>query len=269
MNQADFLRTHPFPTGRPARGVRSGLARALLQPRTVLAGLQLARARRGVEPARAAAGTGAVPVDLGHQPRRILHRPRGRPARTDRAGNTTPAADGPDARPSSWCSSTRTPALMAAQQATLAPCARSWRREHPHPRPRRADRRPTAPIWPTTSCRTSFPMLSPLAIDPAHPFPFIPNTGFCLALQLERAPTGCGATRSCRCRSRSRASSRCPTEGRAHRFLPLEELLLDQLQALFPGLCCAQFTAPSACCAIPTWRSRKRPRIWCANSRSR
>ena len=79
-----------------------------------------------------------------------------------------------------------------------------------------------------------FPVLSPLAIDPAHPFPFLPNEGFALALQLSKI----NGKRSLRALLPVPAQIdrfiRLPSDD-GHRFLPLEELLLLHVSRLFPG----------------------------------
>ncbi|MGO4851308.1 RNA degradosome polyphosphate kinase [Phaeovulum sp. W22_SRMD_FR3] len=77
-----------------------------------------------------------------------------------------------------------------------------------------------------------FPVLSPLAIDPAHPFPFIPNTGFCLALALERATDARPLKALLPIPQQIDRFIRLPGEAR---FLPMEELLLLHLNSLFPG----------------------------------
>ncbi|KAF0221653.1 MAG: polyphosphate [Rhodospirillaceae bacterium] len=78
-----------------------------------------------------------------------------------------------------------------------------------------------------------FPVLTPLAIDPAHPFPFLPNAGIALVLHLFRLDDGEVLRALVPLPPQLERFIRLP--GEAIRFLPLERLVLLFLDRLFPG----------------------------------
>ncbi|MCP4330079.1 MAG: RNA degradosome polyphosphate kinase [Alphaproteobacteria bacterium] len=78
-----------------------------------------------------------------------------------------------------------------------------------------------------------FPVLTPIAVDPAHPFPFIPNLGFAVVFELQDRLDG----------QAMRALIPVPqlvprflkVPGAAARWIPLEHTLALFIESLFPG----------------------------------
>jgi polyphosphate kinase len=78
-----------------------------------------------------------------------------------------------------------------------------------------------------------FPVLTPLAMDPAHPFPFVANRGFGLALQLERVSDNVRLQALILIPASIPRFVRLP--GNRIRFLPVEQMIALFLDHLFPG----------------------------------
>ena len=152
-----------------------------------------------------------------------------------RAGNTTPAADGLTPAEQLVLINEDARDLLEAQQAAYQELREALDAEGIHILDAadldEADRAHLADIF----LDNVFPVLSPLAIDPAHPFPFIPNLGFSLALHLERKKGQRELQALLPIPQQIDRFIPLPARDGSARFLPLEEVLLLHLDSLFPG----------------------------------
>ncbi|HEU5301409.1 MAG TPA: polyphosphate kinase 1 [Acidimicrobiia bacterium] len=78
-----------------------------------------------------------------------------------------------------------------------------------------------------------YPVLTPLAVDPAHPFPYISNLSLSLAVEVRDPDTG--EQRFARVKVPG-ALPRFVALPDGERFVPLEQLIAAHLDRLFPGM---------------------------------
>jgi polyphosphate kinase len=78
-----------------------------------------------------------------------------------------------------------------------------------------------------------FPVLTPLAVDPGHPFPYISNLSLSLAVDIKDPVTGKAHFARVKV---PRSLPRWVSIGRGHCFVPLEEVIGAHLGSLFPGM---------------------------------
>jgi polyphosphate kinase len=151
------------------------------------------------------------------------------------AGNVTPAADGLTPAEQLVLINEDARKLMASQQRVLADLRQQMEAEGISILARDdlddADLIHLEDVF----LNQVFPVLSPLAIDPAHPFPFIANNGYCLALQLERRKDKTGLQALLPIPAQVARFVSLPPRDGSDRFIFLEDLLLLHFDRLFPG----------------------------------
>ena len=78
-----------------------------------------------------------------------------------------------------------------------------------------------------------FPVLTPLAVDPGHPFPYISNLSLSLAVLIHDPTTGSSPLARVKV---PKSLPRWVPFGKENHFVPLEQVIGAHLAALFPGM---------------------------------
>ena len=150
-----------------------------------------------------------------------------------RAGVDDPSEDGMPPREQLAEIHAVTEQLMASQQT----CWRELRKELGRDGVsvvRRDDLSDDEVSWLESRFESDYlPVLTPLAIDPAHPFPFIPNFGFGIVLQLERRSDSKLVSAVVLLSHKIKRFIRLP--GPEMRYISLENMVQLFLDTLFPG----------------------------------
>ncbi|MEL7176457.1 MAG: RNA degradosome polyphosphate kinase [Pseudomonadota bacterium] len=149
------------------------------------------------------------------------------------AGNTTPAADGLSPAGQLVLINADARKLMERQQSVFQQIRSEMEQAGIHIMAPDALNDADKAFLTDHFLNNVFPVLSPLAIDPAHPFPFLPNEGYSLALQLERKTNKTPLQALLPIPHQIDRFVKLP--GDEARFLLLEDLLLLHFDSLFPG----------------------------------